>query len=376
MENRRSYLVQIVFAILLGVFVGRYGPLNLNAIPEYFRHDLRQTLTLFSSSVSQRTLLESVFTDPTQETSFYYRPITSLTELYERNSDLAIDASLFDRAYTNIQIIEASAIKRMPEELPVISVRFKLNGTEKQAFAYGIYPTRCEKSTGKAALIIPGSGVNQSIAIFSGEKNNYQGGLLGVFQRNNLSSFVLIKPNESYLAWHNGQGEKVNEATIFNWQLNRRSSYSAAYIVQAMALMKWMKWCFGHTVLAGVSQGGSAVLLAGLQAEPSMAIVASGFSLLADSIDSSGQNQIAGVPLFGDLHRPEVISSRLKASRTLWVFSWGIYEQDIYGLEARQLATARTIGNIENVLWRSVKQDHSAPVGLVDSLIKSKKIFR
>jgi hypothetical protein len=298
-----------------------------------------------------------------------------MTDLYERNKELAIDASLFDQVYPVIQNIDVTPIKRNPNELPVVKVRFQLNGTEKHAFAYGLFPKRCDKSTGKAALIIPGSGLNQSIAIFTGESGNYQKDLFQVFQRNNISSFVLIKPNEAYLAWHNGRGAKVNGSVIFNWHLNRRSSYSAAYIVQAMAVMKWMKNCFGHTILAGVSQGGAAALLAGLQAEPDIAIVSSGFSLLTDSLELSGQNQISGVALYGDLHNPEKLSSSLGASRTEWVFTWGMREQDIYGVEALTSNTARVIGYIKNVHWRSIKQGHSAPADLIDSLLKAKSLF-
>ena len=70
--------------------------------------------------------------------------------------------------------------------------------------------------------------------------------------------YTFIKPNEDFLAWHDGNGKKLSGDFIWNWHLNREGSYSVSYLVQSLAFTKWMKGCFKKTLIAGLSQGGAA----------------------------------------------------------------------------------------------------------------------
>ena len=86
-------------------------------------------------------------------------------------------------------------------------------------------------------------------------------------------NYTFIKPNEDCLAFYNGEG-KVNIAFFVNWLLNNATSFSAAYIVSAMAITKYLQQRHDKVVVAGLSQGGGAALLTSLQSRPTAAVIA------------------------------------------------------------------------------------------------------
>ena len=92
--------------------------------------------------------------------------------------------------------------------------------------------------------------------------------------------------------------------------------------------------------MAGLSQGGAAVLLNALQSEPDRAIVASGFSVIKELAQWSGPGSLMGVPGYGPLSTADSLVRRLEDSSTRWLFSWGREERGTYKIDAHEQLTA------------------------------------
>ena len=52
--------------------------------------------------------------------------------------------------------------------------------------------------------------------------------------------FILVKPNEDFLAIHNGES-KIKESEFVNHLLNSGGSYTAYYMLQGLALSKYLE---------------------------------------------------------------------------------------------------------------------------------------
>jgi hypothetical protein len=295
---------------------------------------------------TKEELLRNAFRDPVNEKELYYPAITSLSGIREANERLFICRDGFEIAYENIQLLGANQLQRANGLQPVVRVRFSYLEREYEAFAYGNLPK--SDSGIRASLVIPGSGLNQSLGIATDNPKNYHHGILDALTAGG-AIFTLIKPNEDFLAWHDGKGKKLRGQGIWSWQLNRGGSYAVTYVVHSLAIMKWMKSCFSETIVAGLSQGGAATLSNALQSQPTHAIVASGSSILFNELDLSSSDQLMGFPDFAKVSNPSSLLAALQASPTSFLFSWGREETDYYKIEAEQLITAKLIEPLANV---------------------------
>jgi len=122
-------------------------------------------------------LLVYAFTDPAEETDLYYPPITDLAGIRRANDRIFMLRQGFETAYEDLRVLEAEQLNRPQGAMPVVRVRFEYQDREHEAFAYGRLPPVCEGNN-SASLIIPGSGLNQSLGIATGDKANYHHGIL------------------------------------------------------------------------------------------------------------------------------------------------------------------------------------------------------
>jgi len=187
--------------------------------------------------------------------------------------------------------------------------------------------------------------------------------------------FTLIKPNEDFLAWHDGKGKKISGDFIWNWHLNREGSYSVSYLVESLAFTKWMQDCFERTLIAGLSQGGAAAMLNALQSKPDRAIVASGLSVINDLAEWSGHNQLIGVPGYAALSMSDHLVDRLKQSPTQWFFSWGKQEMGTYKIEASEQRTADVISHLPNVVTVIHDEGHVFPMQAIRSFLANRHLL-
>ena len=365
------YLIVALFVLgvfIYGVGVGLYKWMPFSTLLS-IKQSVHQWVPVPAAGYhGERELLQYAFTDPVNEHDLYYAPIKNLAGIREANERVFISGEGYDTAYENLKVVFVDQLIRSQSAQPVVRVQFQYQGNQHEAFAYGVKPKDC--SLTRANLIIPGSGLNQSHGIANGSIDNYHYGILDALNPVGGEVFTFIKPNEDYLAWHDGAGRKLNPNFIWNWHLNRTGSYSVSYLVQSLAVTKWLKECAEEVTLAGLSQGGAAVLLNALQSQPNTAIVASGHSVLNEYAEWGGVGQIAGITQLSELYDPDTLINYLQRSKTSWLFTWGKQERGTYRIEAEESYTSSEIARLPNVEAHLHQGGHEFPVAVIRQWLK------
>lgn len=270
-----------------------------------------------------------------------YPPIDKTEDLNFRINQFLIDTDSIEFAFKNIKL-ESSKKKGK-----YIEIHYTYKNRKDTAFTY-LKASMKELSNNLGVLVIPGSGINQSSEIYykNDIEKNYQSNIDDIFSDYG-DVFILVKPNEDFLAIHNGD-KKIDESSFVNYLLNKGSSYSAYYFIQSLVVTKFIKENYKETIVTGLSQGGYVALLNSLQAKPNKAIVASGFSILFDEPHQSGHNQFI-VPGHNSFFNSDEIRKKIGVSNTSYLFTYGKGESGIYGKEAREYFTKKYFKSLENV---------------------------
>lgn len=277
MKRKVLWIFPVVLIIGAGFFWGAVTvafkiPPYQNMVAAYARFQDTKT------AEGDRELLRFAFMDPIPSGGSYFPFIRSLADLEKRNQDIFVRREWFSSAFESIVIRDVEELIDQ-DGRSVMKVRFRLGGGVYESFAYGTKPVKCGVEH-VSIFVIPGSGSNQGVAIADRAADNYHAGIYPVLNQVVSDTFIFIKPNEGFLHWTDGSGKKATGNFVFNWHLNRGGSYSVSYLTQALALQKYLASCYERTLVAGLSQGGFAALLVGLQAEPTLVVVASGYSVL------------------------------------------------------------------------------------------------
>lgn len=146
-------------------------------------------------------------------------------------------------------------------------------------------------------------------------------------------------------------------------------SYSTRYIVDIIALTKYLKTAYEKVVVIGLSQGGSAALFVALQAEPDVAVVASGFSILNNGpAYVAGVNQII-IPGFLAIYTPEYIAEIIKSQSTRYLFTYGKSETGVYRYETEARVTEEFFGDLEQLEFSYHPGGHVFPVDVIKEFL-------
>ncbi len=303
-------------------------------------------------SGADEEIFKRAFSDPIIENEMVYPALTTLDCIYNANATLIMPVEHFFTAYEDLEIEEAEPLTLDGGATRLLRVTYTLGGATYHGHAYA----PADPQTGQpASLIIPGSGLNCSEPIYRNDPQSYHYGIIDALGAG-ITNYVFIKPNEDCLAFHNGAG-KVTGDFFINWLLNNATSYSAAYIVSAMAITKYLQGRHDKVVVAGLSQGGGAALLTSLQARPTAAVIASGFSVIMERIHWSGHNQII-IPGIGQDYSNENVREKIKASPTQFLFTYGRQESVIYRIEAEERLSCDFLANCPNVRCESHDEGH------------------
>lgn len=300
-----------------------------------------------SSPIDDAQLLRFAFPDPVAGGWLLEKPIKSVSDIRIFNNSIFMLTENFEHCYDCIVVQGAVQLTDATGSKQAVRITFTYQGRKHYSLAYGKLPQSCNTSEA-SALIIPGSGFNQSTAINARDSSNYHFGIFDALA-GVPNVYTFVKPNEDAIAWHNGSGAKLTGDMIWNYHVNRGGSYSVSYLAQSLAFVKWMKGCFGKTVVAGLSQGGGATMLNALQSKPTLAIVSSGHSLLFDQLEWSGSNQLVNVPGYSHLAKASYLVDSLNNSPSKWLFTWGRGETDFYKIESDTRFTANYIEPLQNV---------------------------
>lgn len=310
-------------------------------------------------------IFERAFSDPIIENEMLYPALTSLDCIYELNSTLLMPVEEFFTAYDCLQIESAETLTLDGGETHLLHVSYTLGGATYHGHAYAPAAPDTAKP---ASLTIPGSGLNCSEPIYRRDPASYHDGILDALG-DGIANYVFIKPNEDCLAFHNGEG-KVSGDFFINWLLNNATSYSAAYIVSAMAITKYLQGRHDSVVVTGLSQGGGAALLTSLQSQPTAAVIASGFSVIMERIHWSGHNQII-IPGIGQAYSNENVRKKITASPTQFLFTYGRQETLIYGLEAQEHYSCDFLSACPNVRCESHDGGHIFHEAITSDFLRS-----
>lgn len=235
----------------------------------------------------------------------------------------------------------------------IISIPFHI-GDHLRGTAHAYY-LKANQSSATGTLIIPGSGSNQSSEII--QNRGYHSNICTV--ANEFGDvYVLIKPNEDSRALHDGTG-RLSTDFYYISLLRNGSCYSAIYLVEALALTKYIKSKYAVSGILGLSQGGEATLLTSLQAEPTFAVIASGFSCYSWSLCHANPDQIH-LPGMNTVWPIDAIKEQLTKQTTHYFFSHGKSEEGIYGIDARSGLTKNYLlsGSPTNISYNAHADGH------------------
>lgn len=323
-----------VFAYLLGLLTITYK------LPPYdlLKVAYHESRILVESTKSSP--LEDHFIDPVSEyDKLKYPPVTTPDDLANRINQFMVRIDSFETAFERIVLLSSSLDDH------ILKLQFEYMGTVITTYAY-YKPTLNRKESDIGINIIPGSGLNQSSAMFYNKNNNYQSNIDDIAQ-NYGDVFILVKPNEDFLAIHNGIN-KISGISFVNHLLNNGSSYSAYYMIQGLALSKYIKNRYKELYIFGLSQGGLAALINSLQSTPKKAVISSGFSVLMDKPYRSSHNQFI-IPNYRATYNPDGVKSKIEKTNTQFLFTWGKKEGGLYGKDAEKRLTSKFFEGMTNV---------------------------
>jgi hypothetical protein len=296
-----------------------------------------------------------------------YPAVTGVDDVTERVDEIFMPASLFPNAYAELVNLSHSyePLGTSQGAPTVLSLTYEIGGQRYTAHAYFIQAA--DSSTSNAALIIPGSGTNQSSAIYSNDPKNYHYNIRELTERH-WNTYVYVKPNEDFLAVHNGV-KKLSQEYIIRPHLNAGGSYSCRYLADTMAIVKYMKSAYDKTVVLGLSQGGEAALYNSLQSHPDGTVVSSGYSVLWERLGDGGIGQII-IPGMKEIYGNQRVHEEIGNSNTKYLFTWGRQEQGVYGAEAEVECTAGFFSDLPNVTCEVHGGGHMFPRSLITGFLR------
>jgi hypothetical protein len=311
----------------------------------------------------ERALLRAAFTDPLIDTDLIHPPVTTLAGIREANASMLLPSDQFYDAYAQLQLVDAAPLAIDRGATRLLKVTYTLAGRRYDAYAYAV---NTQDSARAAALVIPGTGLNQSSAIHRNEGANYQSGVTAALG-SSVATFVLIKPNEDCLAFHDGR-RKLNQGFFINWLLNAGGSYSAHYIANSLAITKYLQRKYRAVAVIGLSQGGYAALLNSIQSRPDVAVIASGFSV--GTRDMPARHDQIIIPGLQSRLGDGAIRSRMQEIATRFLFTYGRDEVGRYGIEATEQPTCEYFSELPNVECRIHEDGHAFPADILREFLR------
>jgi hypothetical protein len=312
---------------------------------------------LFASGAlhaQEEPVLDIVFTDPINEADvLLYDEITSLKQL--QNTYRTLFPFSNEDFYTCYDSLETPELNWVQDSLVRVDVNYKAKSAKGYAF---FKPATSDVNT--AIFIIPGSGHNQSGAIYRNASNyhNIPEPVSEVY-RDQGDVYVFIKPNEDILAIHRNR-LKAYTANIYPQLQVSNTPYAANYLVHCLAFIKALKTKYDRVIVAGLSQGGFAALSVSLLTEPTACVVASGYSVLFEEAYFANPNQ----PIMGDFYdhfEKEKIRNMIDQGSTYYLFSWGADEGDYYSLENKDLLSYNYFKGTNKVSYYNQHSGHYFP---------------
>jgi len=357
------YIILLIFTSIgycCGIITFRYKSLPYGTL-KTLCHAIKSEPVKYKKNRNIKTaVLDKHFIDPLSTYEKTILPeVLNNNDLNVQISSLLIELNDFYHAYNNIEILSSQL------DGNIFRLDFKYYNLCYSSYAY-FKSVRSKKKCDTAINIIPGSGLNQSSAMFYNDPNNYQSNIDDIAVQYG-DVYLYVKPNEDFLAIHRN-GKKIGTVSYVNFLLNKGSSYSALYIIQSIALSKYLKNKYKKLYICGLSQGGAALLIS-LQSKPDRALIASGFSVLFDYPYRSNHGQII-IPGYRKYYTSIKIKQIIKNTKTNFLFTYGIMEKGVYGLDAKEKLTLRFFDDMNNVKVLIHQEGHVYNESIVHKFFK------
>ncbi|MFM2385854.1 MAG: hypothetical protein RL660_611 [Bacteroidota bacterium] len=277
--------------------------------------------------------------------------INDTTELFAMYDSYKFTSSDFYGAFEKL-IVDNNLSNNLLVVPQNRTLNFELNG--KAAQSYSAFFPRAVADTSTAIYLIPGSGINQTSQMINLASNYHN---IGCYMLNFLTGYgdvyYQVKPNEDWRAhWRNvaGVNRKVNELGLIQGLQGYGRPYAANYMIEALATIKYLQSKYDKVIVIGLSQGGTAALLSGLQCEPAGVYCASGYSTLFDNaFPASNSNQLYFDSLYAK-YTASNIYANIDSLSTNFLFTWntneGVYFSDY---EAQTSTTKNFLLPLNNV---------------------------
>lgn len=299
---------------------------------------------------------QEFFSDPLPEIDLYYKDSPDKKSIMEKINEMKSPRIDIRGEAKDIELGKVVTLPLIRRGGSVVELHYAIDKIQTAAFAYYL-----PGEDGCGVLIIPGTGHDHSSAIYYNNSKNYHAGIISSFAQ--CSAYVLIKPNEDFLSIY-FKGMKLTENAYLNHLIGRGYSYSSKYITDAIALMQWIKLNYSHSIVTGLSQGGTAAMLVAVETEPSDAIIASGPLKIYDDISISGYNTIV-FPGYQEKILSDSLYQRLKYLKTRFLFLYGKREVGLVMDDLKNLSIFSLLKGSGNVRCSLHNGGHIYPEQLV-----------
>ncbi len=286
---------------------------------------------------------------------------TTFREIQRRVEEYLMDAGLFQDAFEKLKLSQGTLV-----EDHIFQLNYQLGGKGYRAHSYFTPTTGAVPASNCAALIIPGSGHNASSEIHRRDPGTYYRDIVGLTERY-CDAYVFVKPNEDFVAIHNGE-KKLSYDFIIPYLLNRGGSYSALYIVHSLAITKYLKQKYQKTFVLGLSQGAQAALWNVLQSEPTGAVISSGLTVIDREVNYGWGGGII-IPGLWEAYPLDRIRSIMEASRTQFLLTYGRQEYGTFRIEAEEGYTCKFLEAVDNVTCSIHEGGHTFPPDLINGFL-------
>jgi hypothetical protein len=273
---------------------------------------------------------------------------------------------------TALNLVGTLTTRKLPQDgTEVSSIAYTLDGRQIEVYAYRLGATNKPSSAAPdcGTLIIPGSGRDQGLTIIRGDTRNYHFGILEPFITCDV--YVLIKPNEGYLSIARN-GMKLTEYAYIHHLIGIGSSYSSRYVTDAIAFTMELKRRYRKTIVTGLSQGGAAAVLVGIEARPNITVAASGLMEITRDLGYGGYNSAL---LFPGLQRAifrDWLPERLRVTDVDFLILGGVHDGGLAGQDAREGWTCNMLADMPNVKCLSHSGGHIYPSEVVKNYLTSR----
>lgn len=300
------------------------------------------------------------FIDPVEQGDQIFEAVKSAKDVSNFNERYLTPVKEFEDAYEKILLTGNHEIQI--NEINVLQISFSYLNKTYDAYSIAQDGFQCGSNT-TSILIFPGSGHNQSTKIAMNEPENYHYGVQEIVHGIFSHRYVMVRPNNDFLALHNGMGKKASNAVTNSYHLNHNGSFSASYLLGALATAKYLRSCHESIGLIGLSFGGLSALIVGVLAPVDFVVVASGYSILQEKVNIANFDQIMGLAILSELNSSVGLRKWLEfRENTKFLFSWGSQEPGAYGIEANSGLTQSVLLDLKNVRFNTHSGGHEFSV--------------